>query len=401
MALFDYKHFNGTVFGKYMETIPNPKLNKLLESGAIVQRNDLLATLQDQVGGNYLSTPIRGNIFGENPVNYDGETDITATSTATYEHSRVVLGRAKAWMERDFTYDITGGEDPLQTVVAPQIGEYWNEVYQELLISVLKGVFNMSSGANGQFVQDHTMDITGQTNLDNELGKVDVTTLNKTMQKACGDNKSKFAMFICHSVIGTNLENKKLITYYKYNDAEGVERTLDLYAWSGKPVLVDDSMPTVDVPATYELTSDATVDSTKTYYTRSGSAGSYVYTAVTTPVAGSLGSYYEKTAEAYTAYHSYVLGTGSIEFTDCGAKVPYEADRDPKTKGGESLLYSRRRVCYAPYGISFTKASMASLSPTNAELENGANWELVHTSTTTVKYIPSKSIAIARIISRG
>lgn len=47
--------------------------------------------------------------------------------------------------------------------------------------------------------------------------------------------------------------------------------------------------------AEYALTTDTEVDSGKTYYTRSGSDGAYVYTAVASPVKASLGSYYEKT----------------------------------------------------------------------------------------------------------
>ena len=44
----------------------------------------------------------------------------------------------------------------------------------------------------------------------------------------------------------------------------------------------------------YSKTSDTSLDSTKTYYTRSGSSGNYTYTAVETPSADSLSSYYEK-----------------------------------------------------------------------------------------------------------
>ena len=45
---------------------------------------------------------------------------------------------------------------------------------------------------------------------------------------------------------------------------------------------------------------------------------------------------------------------------------------------------------------------MATMSPTTAELENGANWELVNTQETSGKeYINHRAIPIARIISRG
>ena len=76
-------------------------------------------------------------------------------------------------------------------------------------------------------------------------------------------------------------------------------------------------------------------------------------------------------------------------------------DRNPATNGGQDLLYSRQRKCWAPFGISFTKSSMSSNSPTNAELETGANWELVKSAGSPNKYIDHKTIPIARIISLG
>jgi hypothetical protein len=102
-----------------------------------------------------------------------------------------------------------------------------------------------------------------------------------------------------------------------------------------------------------------------------------------------------------TTYTTFVLGDGSIEYTNCGAKVPAEMSRDPKTNGGQDTLYNRQRKCFSPYGISFTKANMATLSPTDAELSDGANWELVNTGGTNKKYINLKAIPIARILSLG
>ena len=44
---------------------------------------------------------------------------------------------------------------------------------------------------------------------------------------------------------------------------------------------------------------------------------------------------------------------------------------------------------------------MTSLSPTDAELEKGQNWELVNSTGDTKQYIAHKAIPIARIISLG
>lgn len=357
MPNFDAKNFNGEVFQKYVDTIPNTKRNELIKSRAIRQRPDLAQAMSDQTGGNYITTPLMGLISGSTPTNYDGSTDIDPKGTDTYTHSRVVVGRSNGWTEKDFSYDITGGTDFMENV-ARQISEYWDEVDQNTLVHILNGVFNMSDTAGAAFVASHTNDVTKKVNSEGVTGAMDGTTLNTTMQKACGDNKSRFSLAIMHSVVATNLENLKLLVYLKYNDENGMERDLAIGTLNGRMVLVDDGMPVNDI---------------------------------------------EISDETVSAYTTYVLGDGAIEFTDCGAKVPYEMDRDPKVNGGEDTLYSRQRKCFAPYGINFTKASMATLSPTDAELETGANWELVNNgqSGNARKYIDGKAVAIARIISLG
>lgn len=356
-GIFDGKIFNGEVFKGFVDTLPNPNKTELIKSRAIRPRPDLAAAMADQDGGNYITTTLRGLISGMAPQNYDGATNITPNATENFAHSRVVVGRMNGWTEKDFAYDVTGGEDPLESV-AQQISEYWDEIDQATIVSILKGVFSMNDTEGRKFVAEHTYDITGNpATADVGAGCMSGTTLNTAMQRACGDNKSKFSLCIMHSMVATNLENLKLLAYLKHTDAQGIERDLTLATLNGRLVMIDDSMPAVEVG---------------------------------------------EGENAYIQYTTYVLGDGAIEFTDCGAKVPYEVDRDPKTNGGQDTLYSRQRKCFAPFGISFTKKVMASLSPTEAELENGQNWELVNNlSSGTKHYIARKTIPIARIISRG
>lgn len=401
MGYFDSKIFNGEVFQKYVDRIPNTKLNELIKSRAVVSRPELAASMSDQVGGNYLTTPLKGLIGGD-PLNYDGVTDITSNNTKTFSHSRIVVGRANAWTEKDFSYDITGGVDFMENV-AQQVSEYWDMIDQETIVHILKGVFSMNDTEGAKFVASHTSDITAVTNSEGKLGMMDATSLNTAIQKACGDAKNKFSMAIMHSTVATNLENMKILVYLKYNDANGMERDAAMATLNGRLVLIDDSMPVEEdeASATYAKTSDVALVEGKTYYTRSGSSGNYTYTPVANPDVSDIGSYYEKTAAGNMMYTTYLFGDGAIEYTNCGAKVPAEMARDPKVNGGEDTLYNRQRKCFAPYGISFTKASMATLSPTNAELEMGVNWELVNTGGSSKEYISLKSIPIARIISLG
>lgn len=344
---FNSKTFNGELFGKYAERLPKLKRNELLKSGAIRLAPQYKTMMSEQTGGNYITVPLFGSIGGE-PVNYDGNTDIESTSTKTYNHSRVVIGRAKAWVERDFSYDITGGVDFMDNV-AKQVSEYWDNVDQDTLLSIIKGVFSMTGANNKKFVDAHTFDITKE-----DVNTFTVTTLNNALQKAVGQNKAKFSIAIMHSAVATNLENLELLEYLKYTDKDGIQRDLTIASLNGRAVLIDDSMPTEEV----------------------------------TDPAGN-----------YTAYTTYALGEGAFEFTDIGAKVPFEMARDPKVNGGQDTLYSRKRVCFAPYGISFTMKSMASASPTDAELEKGTNWELVNDGEGDT--IDHKAIPIARIVTRG
>lgn len=119
-----------------------------------------------------------------------------------------------------------------------------------------------------------------------------------------------------HSQVATNLENLKLLEYYKYSDSNGVERDLTLATWNGKDVIITD---------------DGTVDST---------------------------------GEKYT---TYILGKGAIKYAELGVKVPYEMARDAKTNGGETSLITRRRLTFSPVGISYV--SNKTISPTKEELK--------------------------------
>ena len=454
-GVFNNKIFNAEVFQGYVERIPNVRRTELIKSRAIRNRPELAQAMRDQTGGNYITTPLRGLISGMAPLNYDGKTNITAESTVTFRHSRVVVGRAKAWKEDDFSYDITGGED-FAANIAQQIADYWNEVDQDTLVHVLNGIFNMTGSANLKFVDAHTYDVCAIQNTEGKLGQMDQTTLNTAMQKACGDNKGAFTLLCIHSAVATNLENLKLLTYLKYNDANGMEREVGLGTLNGRLVLVDDSMPsenvasaagvyTVTISGTVkagdkvavngvQITLDATSGASVTaaaaalkaaidadaafaaQYSTSANAGVITITeksghygagkpsAEITSENGLIAvATTTEPANAYVKYTSYALGDGAIEFTDCGCNTPYEVDRDPSTNGGQDLLYSRQRKCFAPYGISFTSQVMQTLSPTDAELENGANWELVNSmgDAGVRQYIDHKAIPIARIVSRG
>lgn len=389
-AKFDAKSFNPEAFRYILDRIPRARLNELRKSKALVGNPDIREVLGSQNGTGYARVAMRGLLDGET-VNYDGKTDITATNTKTFEQGVVVIGRAKAWVEKDFSYDITGGVDFMNNV-AQQVADYWQDIDQDTILAVLKGVFSMTGTKNAEFVEKHTYTVSGN---------LEPSTLNTATAKACGDHKKKFSMIFLHSVPATNLENLNLLSALKYTDKDGITRDLSLYTWNGKLVIVDDGMPTEE--GYLDAVAD-TPGAVKVVANSATPAANEIKLSAATPYLG------DKTLAAGdyvvqgTQYTSYVLGEGSINFEDLGAKVPYEMSRDPKTNGGQDTLYTRQRKVIAPKGISYEKTDQVSLSPTDAELSNGANWALVHSgeaSEGSRSYINHKVIPIARIKSRG
>ena len=398
MAVFDSKIFNPEVFEKYVQRVPNLKRNELIKSGAVQRVSKYKSKMIDQDGGNYIIEPIKGLLDGD-VLNYDGETDLTATSRKTFMQGKIAIGRMKGWVEKDFSQELTG-VDWIKTV-AGEVAEYYQGVDQDDLLAILKGIFAMTDTGSGSaaFKANHIVDLTGATN--NTFG---ATTLNTAMQKAGGDNKSIFQIAFMHSLVATNLENLQLLDYLKYTDKDGIQRDLGIGTLNGRLVIIDDEVPVDEVAAEYAKTEDEAVVEGKTYYTRSGSAGNYTYTVVENPATASIGNYYEMTAAAYNTYTTYVLGRNAFEYEELGARVPSEMSRDPKTDGGQDTLYTRRRKIYVPKWISFTKASMSKASPTVEELSNGANWEVVNSGESTVanrNYVNHKGIPMLKIVTRG
>ena len=390
---FDAKSFNPEAFKYMVGRIPNLKMNELRKSRAIAGNPDIKSVFSNQDGTGYARIAMRGLLDGD-VVNYDGQTDITATSTKTYEQGVVVIGRAKGWIERDFSYDITGGVDFMENIAA-QVAEYWEAVDQDTILDILTGVFAMTGAKNLEFVNGHTHDISTAGD-----GLMTATTLNTACNKACGANKKKFTLVFMHSDVSTNLENMRVLEYLKYTDKDGVTRDLAIATWNGKTVIIDDSLP---VESGYYAAESSDVGAVKVVASGAtdGQINLATVNAATFKPSGIAADDY---VVAGVRYISFVMGNGALAYENIGAKVPYEMHRDPKTNGGQDTLYTRQRKCFSPFGISYEKTNQVTNSPTSAELKNGANWALVHSGESSVNqrsFINHKAIPIARIMSRG
>ncbi len=81
-------------------------------------------------------------------------------------------------------------------------------------------------------------------------------------------------------------------------------------------------------PTTYKLTTDSAIATGKDYFTRSGSEGSYVYTKVTSPVVGSIGTYYEVDVLGSWNFEDSIIGAtqGGSKLSIVPSFVDVEAD---------------------------------------------------------------------------
>ena len=344
MDKFRDKIFNANVFEKYLKTLESTKENSLIKNGLFTNVNKYGAKMAEQSGGYAVLEPIKGRIGGT-PVNYDGNTDIPkGAERDTFYQRKVCYGRANSWGEYDFSSDITGTNFKAE---AQEVKEYWDEQRQATVLAILEGIFGMTGGVNGQFVDKHTYDITDTAN-----PELSADALNRASQKALGDKKAKLDVIFMHSAVSTNLEGLNLLNFLKYTDADGIERDLTIATFNGRLVVVDDDMP---------VTSDSTGD----------------------------------------IYTSYVFKKGFFEYENIGAEVPVELARDAYGKGGKTDLISRVREMIVPMYISYK--GTGTVSPTNSNFATGSNWELANNDKVgdDKVYVDDKLIPVARVISRG
>lgn len=75
-------------------------------------------------------------------------------------------------------------------------------------------------------------------------------------------------------------------------------------------------------------------------------------------------------------YTSYIFGAGAIGYDETLPRVPVETERN--ALAGDEILVMRRHFVLHPRGVAWQEQVCAGVSPSNAELANGTNWELVY-----------------------
>src|SRR5512139_3312715 len=220
---------------------------------------------------------------------------------------------------------VISGDDPMQAIV-DLVAEYWARTDEGLVVSCLKGVFAAASMLGNKLaIASET--IAGQSAATRLNG---ATFVDATVK--LGDRGDRLTAVAMHS--GTEAALRKLDLIDFIPDSEGKAQ---IKTFQGRRVIVDDNLPT-----------------------RAGTTDGVVYTSyLFGPGAFGKGS---SPLESEPLQGGW--GTEGVEV----ARVPLDSD---------TVLINRRRYILHPRGVKFTSAAVAGDSPTNAELENGANWTRV------------------------
>lgn len=220
---------------------------------------------------------------------------------------------------------VISGDDPMQAII-DLVADYWARIDEGIVVSCLKGIFAAASMAGNKLTiaSEVNANASAATRL-NGATFVDATV-------KLGDRGDRLTAVAMHSATEAALRKLDLIDFVPDSEGKAQIRT-----FQGRRVIVDDNLPV-----------------------RNGTTDGLVYT---TYLFGP-GAFGKGAAALNSEPLQGGFGTEGVEM----ARVPLDSD---------TVLINRRRYILHPRGVKFNSAAVAGDSPTNAELENGANWTRV------------------------
>lgn len=329
--------YDAEIFNYDWKNTPDIRLTNMINSGAVVQDSEIANLISN--GSNYFTVPFYDLLGGTEQV-YNGVNDFTYDELAGKTYSGCVYGRMKAWSAISFIKDFNSGADPMAQIVAG-VATYWINKRQERLVGILQAVFGVTGDTD---FATHTTNIASATTTVTDANKMGATTIFDATVKANGDHSQNYSLAIMHSSVANRLANLQLLEFSKYTDASGITRNLPIATVNGLTVIINDAVPVAD----------------------------------------------SATATGAKEYTTFILGQGAIRFAEAPVDVPSEMDRDPKSKGGVDMIYTRIRECMTPAGFSFKGDVSTDVGVPDSVLLASASYE---------RKMPAKSIFMTRIIT--
>lgn len=213
--------------------------------------------------------------------------------------------------------------------IGDMANEYWDMKAQKTLLHTLKGI-----SACSDFASKNVLDISGNAG---DAGIFNTNAMIDAIYKL-GDKQDSLTAVMMNSAVMKELVKKNLIDTIRDADGKILYQT-----YLEKRVIVDDGL------APFKI----------------GAEGSQK-----------------------NAYEMYFFGQGAVSYTIDTENTEIETDRD--SLANDDLLIMRRYFVMHPRGMSWV-GKPTGITPTNAELAVGTNWEMAD---------HHKNIAITKLIAR-
>lgn len=285
------------------------ELSNLIQSG--IAENDSQFDVLAGGANTIINMPFWDDLTGEPEVMEDTGETIPGKITANKD-----VARKMAWVKSYGANALSGmlsGDDPMRAI-ADLFAAYWARQYQQMLLSVLDGVFAASN------MTEKVHDITAETG---DKALINGHTFIDATQKM-GDAKDLLTGVMMHSAVEAYLAKLQLIEYEETKD-----KGIRIPYFMNKRVIVDDAM---------------------TFDTQTGAAVTYLFGQGA--IAWGNGS------------HPDILQT--------------EVVRHGMSLAGEDVLVNRRLTILHPRGVKWTEDTVTGTFPNFTELENGDNWSRVY-----------------------
>jgi hypothetical protein len=311
----------------------------LFQSGVALPNGEMQSQLQ--AGAQSFTVPFWSDIP-------DTEADITSDNPAVLSTPQKISAAAmvcrkaflhQSWSEMSLASELSGSDALVR--VQSRVQEYWDRQFEKRLIASLMGVLYSNVANNGGDMVNDVHALAGTVTLPGTNIAVPANAFNGmsviNTALTIGDRLSDMQAIAMHSVIyGEALKNNE-IQFFKPSD-----NSMQIPTYKGMAVITDDSLVT----------------------------GTGVYVTI-------------------------LFGPGAVGYAIAEPRTGFGTElwRTPNAGngGGQSTLHSRFDVAIHPLGYSFTGASVAGVSPVQAELALAANWARA--------YSQRKSVPLAFLIS--
>ena len=295
----------------------------LYQSGVVLPNGEMQAQLN--AGAQSFTVPFWSDIP-------DIEADITTDVLATLSTPQKITAAAMvvrksflhaSWSEMSLASELSGSEALIR--VQSRVQDYWDRQFEKRLIASLMGVLYSNVANNGGDMVSDIHALPGTVTLPGTTVTVPANAFNGiaviNTALTIGDRLSDMKAIAMHSYIfGEALKNNE-IQFFKPSD-----NSLQIPTYKGMACIVDDNFTTA-------------------------TAGVYV---------------------------TILFGPGAIGFACAEPRTGFGTElwRIPSAGngGGNTTLHSRFDLAIHPLGFAFTGATVASISPVQAELALAANW---------------------------